>query len=674
MGISVSQNPLNYELDAIPFEHQGGVTMDVRVQRTVALGLVVGIGASLLVAVMLGLQPAQYAQAANLDVCPSGCPYTTIQDAVNAAGDSDIIRVVQGTYTSTIGTVAVITKSVRLQGGWDSNSFNTRDPTSYPTVLDGQWLGPVILVTSPITTTPIAPTIDGFIVTRGMGQLIGCPPGWTDSQCGGGISSLYANPIIANNVITSNLGGNGRESWGGGIFLFHSTSTTVISHNLIVGNVANTGGLGVGGGLAVYSGDAMIANNQIMSNTGSTVGRGTGGGLYHNSGRLTIQNNTVQFNVASAVSYASGGGVSLWASQAALISNTIVHNGAGSADDFSVGGGVRIGSSDVTITGNMIAYNHSSGQGGGIHELYGGIATIANNQVLSNSAEVEGGGIWIGSAASVISNVIAYNRAITPSQSYGGGIYVRDGPVTVTNNQIHHNSVAVDSGGAGIYLGGSNTTALIQYNDMLYNSGGDGGGIWPCGVATVTVDSNLIAYNVTYVSWGSAARYCSAQAVSTTLSNNIIVSNTGNGVSTMQNVRVVNNTIAHNSQSGLDVGLSAAPFVINNISVGNGSCGFDGSGYGIQVLDYNDSWGNSSNYCNANPGSHDISVDPQFVNATAGDYHIRFGSPAMNAGTNDGAPAYDKDGVPRPQGSRVDIGAYEAIIPYSVYLPVTLKN
>jgi len=44
--------------------------------------------------------------------------YTSIQDAINAAGTGAVIRIAQGTYT---GPIALNdSKSLTLQGGWDS--------------------------------------------------------------------------------------------------------------------------------------------------------------------------------------------------------------------------------------------------------------------------------------------------------------------------------------------------------------------------------------------------------------------------------------------------------------------------------------------------------------------------------------------------------------------------
>jgi hypothetical protein len=52
-------------------------------------------------------------------------------------------------------------------------------------------------------------------------------------------------------------------------------------------------------------------------------------------------------------------------------------------------------------------------------------------------------------------------------------------------------------------------------------------------------------------------------------------------------------------------------------------------------------------------------TDPLFVTAAGADFHLRAGSPAINAGLSLSSVPNDFDGVTRPQGTGWDIGAFE---------------
>ncbi|MCX5743278.1 MAG: hypothetical protein NT062_12360 [Proteobacteria bacterium] len=59
-------------------------------------------------------------------------------------------------------------------------------------------------------------------------------------------------------------------------------------------------------------------------------------------------------------------------------------------------------------------------------------------------------------------------------------------------------------------------------------------------------------------------------------------------------------------------------------------------------------------------GSHILqNADPMFTSPTTGDFHLRVGSAAIDAGDPTTTPIPDLDGTPRPQGAAVDLGAFE---------------
>jgi len=60
------------------------------------------------------------------------------------------------------------------------------------------------------------------------------------------------------------------------------------------------------------------------------------------------------------------------------------------------------------------------------------------------------------------------------------------------------------------------------------------------------------------------------------------------------------------------------------------------------------------------PWSNDLwQVDPKVVNVSVNDFRLQSGSPLINAGANLSEVANDYDGISRPQGAGIDIGAFE---------------
>ncbi|HEX6969055.1 MAG TPA: choice-of-anchor Q domain-containing protein [Micromonosporaceae bacterium] len=114
---------------------------------------------------------------------------------------------------------------------------------------------------------------------------------------------------------------------------------------------------------------------------------------------------------------------------------------------------------------------------------------------------------------------------------------------------------------------------------------------------------------------------------------------------------IVNNTVA---VTGRGIRTGDDTIVRNNISFNNKTADFDVRGSG-STLSNNISFGDGSG-----TQTGVTVVDPQVVDFSGRDFQLAAGSPAIDAGTSTNAPQTDFLGVTRPQGSGVDIGAYEA--------------
>ena len=122
-------------------------------------------------------------------------------------------------------------------------------------------------------------------------------------------------------------------------------------------------------------------------------------------------------------------------------------------------------------------------------------------------------------------------------------------------------------------------------------------------------------------------------------------------------VSVANCTIDH-AYTGIEV-RGAAVFDVRNTIITNSNSGVIAETGGTITITSSDVWGNLQNFQNVTPGAGTVSVDPRYVSAT--DLHLQAGSPGIDSGTATQAPDHDFDFVARPQGAKVDMGAYEFV-------------
>ena len=340
---------------------------------------------------------SQQATADVITVCVSGgCDHSSIQAAVDAAGDGDVIKVAAGTYTdvhvrrrndvTTTGVVTqmvYISKTVTIQGGYTATNWTAPDPEANPTTLDAGRQGRVLYIAGEIN-----PTVEGLRITGGDADGLGGDPGGEDA--GGGVYAITATVTLS-------------DCW------LHDNHTD-----------------GDGGGLYVrYADDGFINRNTFHANTA-----GGGGGLALNDipqGDFTIANNVFMDNEAGG-----GGAISVFGGHARFEYNLVKENTA--AHD---GGGMRLGMFGGPLEGNVIISNTAQGDGGGIN-VFGG-ALWENNVIVDNRAGGSGGALFIKPLGpDLVHTTLARN-----SSDDGSAIYVTKGPMPASADVSLINTVFI---------------------------------------------------------------------------------------------------------------------------------------------------------------------------------------------------------------------------------------
>lgn len=349
----------------------------------------------------------------------------TVQAGVDAAGAGDEVWVSAGAYTQCV----TLKGGVALYGGFlgTETQREQRDLVHNVTTLDGGQAGPVVTIPAGAT---MATVVDGFTLRNGK------------SVAGAGIDCGASSAIIANNVITENLGGG----------VYCGAGSPRMLGNRIHHNSSDTRG----GAIRIDGGSPIITGNTIQFNSVTASG-GFGGAIYCGpSSSPSIRDNVISDNACAG----SGGGIACSGSSASVLFNWIERNSA------AVGGGVCVSGSAVTqVSHNQIKANIAAELGAGIACVNGCTGALFANTLTGNSAPTGSGGAIGCSEGS--SPAVKCNLAYANSAGTGGAIYCEDSSPTTLNNTFAHNTQ--DHGGAVHCV---NSPAELTNNIIAFNSAG----------------------------------------------------------------------------------------------------------------------------------------------------------------------------------------------------------
>ena len=348
-----------------------------------------------------GLNDANSTPAVNLYVDPAAAaggdgtlasPFNTIQAALDAAQENDLIQLADGIYTGNENkNLSYGGKPLMLasENGAENCIIDCEDSGRGFIFQSGE--GPLSIL-SDVTirngnTDAMNNIAGGIYCILSDPTIKDCVIMNNSAVLGGGIVNDGANPSIVNCTIRGN-----SASYGSGIYSWFSSAT--IEGCSIASNTAR-----YGGGVYNYNSNGTIKDNIITKNSTDR----DGSGIYNSNSSATIEDCTITNNIAG------GGGGGIY--------------------NFYADSGVWQTIRNCIITGNSANY------GGGITNFWYANTTIQNCTITNNTAGYEFG---VGIYNEYDTNVTVMNTILWGN--IGGQIYTASSSITTVTYSLIQDS------------------------------------------------------------------------------------------------------------------------------------------------------------------------------------------------------------------------------------------
>jgi len=404
--------------------------------------------------------------------------YTTIQAAIDAAVNGDLVLVAEDTYYENI--------NFNGKGITVASHFLIDVDTSHisNTVIDGSQPADsnVAAVVRFVNNEDTASVLNGFTITGGFGTQ------YSIYRRSGGIDITNATPKIVNNIIEYNEIIDNGNVGGSAISVYNNTvsSTLIIENNIIRNN------------LSWSTGQSSYVNGTIF--------------IYRFQGKIIIRNNNMANNIVTSEYISNGGGISAFGNNnpnsiLVLENNRIIDNEVTDTpgSDNQSGGGLLLESIYAIVRNNIIAYNFAQNAGGVYNwnpanpslvspifennTIYGNNAINAGGISTHEEYEIKNCIIWGNSSPQFSSSHVANITYSNLEEAYSNGsnnISLNPEFTDTTNFYLEDFSPCIDSGNPG-----------SDYDDVQ-DPINPGFPLWP---AMGTLQNDIGAYGGPHSTW-----------------------------------------------------------------------------------------------------------------------------------------------------------------------------